>query len=310
MKEKSVTISNPHDLFFKTAMKDKRVAREFLMRHLPNDLSKQVDFDNLALQPGSFINDIRKESAVDVLFKTTIEDKEILIYLLVEHQSSPSELMPFRILKYTCNIIDDHLDKHKKLLKGKPKKIPFIYPMVIYHAKKPYGYSTDINDLVDAPKAFVDQYFLKPFQLIDLGEIEDEQLKKHAWSGVMEFALKHIFARDVLPHIKNIAGILAQLDQKDGREFVEVVLQYFLERGELKNREQFFELINDNISHEVGGDIMTLAEQLREEGKCEGQQEKALEIARTLLEDGSDPEFVAKVTRLPLLKIKDLKKNN
>ena len=290
-------------------MADKRVAREFLTRHLPKDLAKKVNFNDLVLQPRSFINDVRKESAVDVLFKTTLDDKEAFLYLLVEHQSKPDKLMPFRMLKYTCNILDDHLEKHKTKLKGKTKKLPFIYPMVIYHAKKPYGYSTDINDLVDAPKSFVDQYFLKPFQLIDLGEIEDEQLKKHAWSGVMEFALKHIFARDVLPHIKNITTLLAQLDQLDGREFVEVVLQYFLERGEIKNKDQFFELINDNISHEVGGDIMTLAEQLREEGKSEGQQQKAFEIARDLLKDGSDPSFVAKITKLTLPQIKDLKKH-
>jgi len=291
-------------------MKDKRVARDLLMRHLPKDLSTQVDFDNLALQPSTFINDIRKESAVDVLFKTTIEDKEVFIYLLVEHQSKPDELMPFRILKYTCNIIDEHLHKHKAALKKKPKKLPLIYPMVIYHGKTPYRYSTNINDLVDAPKEFVDQYFLKPFQLIDLGEIEDEELKKHAWSGVLEFALKHIFARDILPHIKSIAGLLAQLDQLGGREFVEIVLQYVLERGELKDREQFFELINDNISHEVGGDIMTLAEQIRDEGRIEGELKGKLEVAKQLLEDGAEPAFVAKITKLPLPTIKDLKNNN
>lgn len=285
-------------------MADKRVAHEFLKRHLPKDLANKVDFNDLAMQPRSFISDVRKESVVDVLFKTTIDDKEAFIYLLAEHQSKPDELMPLRILKYTCNIIDDHLAKHKKALKGKAKKLPLIYPMVIYHGKTPYGHTTDIHDMVDAPKDLVEQYFLKPFHLIDLGQIEDERLKQHAWSGVMEFALKHIFARDILPHIENISTLLYNLDKMDGRSFVEVVLQYFLERGEIKSKEQFFELVNDNISHEVGGDIMTLAEQL----KKEGQKEKALEIARTLLEDGSDPSFVAKVTKIPLPQIKDLKK--
>jgi len=123
---------------------------------------------------------------------------------------------------------------------------------------------------------------------------------------MLEFALKHIFARDIYPHIKNIAGFLAQIDQLGGREFVEIVLQYVLERGELKDREQFFELINDNISHEVGGDIMTLAEQLKEEGRYEGK----LEVAKKLLEDGADLELVSKATHLPLPILKDLKKNN
>jgi recombination-promoting nuclease RpnB len=58
--------------------------------------------------------------------------------------------------------------------------------------------SNNINDLVDVSKELVERYFLKPFQLVDLGQIDDEKLKQYAWSGVMEFALKHIYARDIL----------------------------------------------------------------------------------------------------------------
>ena len=75
--------------------------------------------------------------------------------------------MPFRMLKYMCNIIDNHLKTHGS------KKIPLIYPLVIYHGKRRYLFSTDLNDLVDAPPALIDRYFLKPFQLIDLGPIDD-----------------------------------------------------------------------------------------------------------------------------------------
>ncbi len=42
--------------------------------------------------------------------------------------------------------------------------------------------------MVDAPRELVDLYFLKPFQLVDLGQIADEELKQRHWSGIMEFA--------------------------------------------------------------------------------------------------------------------------
>ena len=79
--------------------------------------------------------------------------------------------------------------------------------MVVYHAETAYPYSTDIKDIVDAPRILIDRYFLKPFQLIDLARIEDEELKTHAWSGVMEFVMKHIFARDILPYLQDIMQI-------------------------------------------------------------------------------------------------------
>jgi recombination-promoting nuclease RpnB len=302
-KNNNKQISNAHDQFFRTAMSDKRVARDFLMAWLPNALCQSIDFNQLEIQPRSHINDVRKESAVDVLFKTTVEGHEAYIYLLLEHQSTPDPLMPFRMLKYTCNIIDHHLQTHGG------KKIPLIYPLVIYHGKRKYPFSTDLSDLIDAPPSLIERYFLKPFQLIDLGQIDDETLKNHAWAGVMEFALKHIFSRDILPWLKDIAGTLHQLDNAGGRDFIAIVLQYLLERGELSDKEAFFKLIDTQISHEVGEKIMSLAEQLKEEGRIEGELNKELEIAMRMLEEGSDPAFVAKVTGLSLDKIKKLQKH-
>ena len=187
-------ITNAHDQFFRTALSNQRVVREFLTAWLPSSLREGIDFSHLELQPRSQINDLRKESAVDVLYKTRIDGHDGYVYLLLEHQSTPDALMPFRLLKYVCNIIDYHLKTHRT------KKIPLVYPVVVYHGKNKYPFSTNINELVDAPPVLVERYFLKPFQLIDLGDIADETLKQQAWSGIMTFALKHIFARDVLPY--------------------------------------------------------------------------------------------------------------
>ena len=67
MQENNIT--NPHDQFFRTAMADKRVAQDFLMAWLPKKLCKIINFEQLRMEPRSYINDIRKESAVVVLFK-------------------------------------------------------------------------------------------------------------------------------------------------------------------------------------------------------------------------------------------------
>lgn len=304
-------ISNAHDQFFRTAMADKRVAFDFLQSWLPADLYQLINLKKLELQPRSFINDLRQETTVDVLFKTEVKGHEAYLYLLLEHQSKPDKLMPFRMLKYLCNIIDQHLKTHKT------QKIPMIYPIVIYHGKSKYPYSTDLKDLVSAPAALVDEYFLKPFQLIDLGQIDDEILKQHTWSGAMEFALKHIYDRDFFTVVQNITYILQQMFNKGGKKITTLVLQYGLERGNLADIEAFFKLINTQISHEVGEEIMTLAQQLRKEGREEGRMEgelkgqlkKEREIVKRMIEAGSDPDFIAKVTGLSLDKI-DLIQNH
>lgn len=304
MNKTDKTLSNAHDKFFRTVMTNKRVARDFLTNHLPKEILHEIDLDNLTFQPRSYIDDIRKETIVDILYKTKIADRDGYIYLLLEHQSKPDELMPFRILKYTCNIINEHIEQTKQNL------IPLIYPMVIYHAGQPYPFSTDIKDMVNAPKELVDRYFLQPFHLIDLARINDEELKKHAWAGAMEFALKHIFARDIFPYLQHIAELLRYIDQSGGRSYIAIILQYIYERAELKDQDAFFSLITTEISPDVGEKIMTLAEQMRhkglQEGKQEGVFEEKIETAKRLLKENVELVFISRVTGLSLDRIKEL----
>ncbi|MFY7790431.1 MAG: Rpn family recombination-promoting nuclease/putative transposase [Polynucleobacter sp.] len=296
MKNKKTKIPNPHDQFFRTVMSDNRVACDFLKAWLPEDLRERIDFTALTMQPRSYISDVRQESEVDVLFKTLIDNKEGYVYFLLEHQSKPDPLMAFRMLKYVCHIMEDHLNSNDI------KRLPLIYPMVIYHGPRRYPYSTDIRDLIDAPRDLVERYCLTPFHLIDLGQISDEAIKSHAWSGVVEFALKHIFSRDMLPWLKEVTELMHHLASQDGRDLISIVLQYMLERGEVSDRDEFFNLIDTQVSPEVGETIMSLAVQLREEGRLEGQYL----VAKRLLEEGADTAFVVKVTGLTLEQLTQL----
>ena len=296
-------ITNPHDQFFRTAMADKRVSHEFLKQHLPEELCTLVDFNKLELQPRSQVNAVRQESTVDLLFKTAISGKDAYLYLLLEHQSSPDPLMSFRVLQYTVNAISEHLKQNKTT------KIPLIYPLVIYHGRS-YQFIRDINELVDAPKDLVERYFLKPFQLVDLSKIDDEVIKKNMWSGIMLFALKHIFERDMLPYLRDFMPMLAFIDQQNGSDLVGLMLQYTMERGELSDENALFDLINTHISHETGEKIMTLAEKFimkgKLEGKLEGQLDEKMHIAKKMLSEGVDPVFIARITGLSLDQIKCL----
>ncbi len=55
---------------------------------------------------------------------------------------------------------------------------------------------------------------------------------------------------------------------------------------------------------------MTVAEQLKEEGKLEAIEQRNEAIACNLLKAGSDIEFVAKMTGLPLEQVTALKAEN
>lgn len=100
------------------------------------------------------------------------------------------------------------------------------------------------------------------------------------------------------------------LENSGGGDYLALVLQYLLERGELSDKDAFFNLIEQQISHQVGEKIMSLAEQLRQEGVREGELKGKLEIAKRMLAEGSDPVFIEKVTGLSIDQVKKIAKEN
>ena len=117
-------------------------------------------------------------------------------------------------------------------------------------------------------------------------------------------------ARDIMPYLRDIAELMHNIDQSGGRDYISIVLQYILERGELRDKRAFFELINKEISPDVGEKIMSLAEQLKAEGSVEGQveeiQKNKIEIAERLLARKTELAFIAEITGLSLEEIKDI----
>ena len=98
-----------HDNFFKTAMKDQRVAREFFETHLPKDLYEVIDLNSLELQATDYFDGMRSEHISDLVYRTRLKDRAAYIHLAIEHQSTFDPLMPCRIEQYRCLIIDQYL---------------------------------------------------------------------------------------------------------------------------------------------------------------------------------------------------------
>jgi predicted transposase/invertase (TIGR01784 family) len=132
-------IKSPHDRFFRSMMTEPKVIREFFTQNLPENIRKIINFDTIKPQKDSFINDKLRLKIADILYAVDFIDQPGYLYVLIEHQSTPEKLMPFRILKYMISIMEQHLNKNKT------NQLPIIYPMIFYTGERPYNYSTDLK---------------------------------------------------------------------------------------------------------------------------------------------------------------------
>src|SRR5688572_20771444 len=105
---------------------------------------------------------------------------------------------------------------------------------------------------MDAPVDLVNWAWHQSFQLIEVNKIPDEELLKHKWAGIVEFFMKHSLKRDFLLRLKEVIGILHELEQEGGKEYVITVLNYSMETAESENIEAFVDMIKQGLSSEVG----------------------------------------------------------
>ena len=138
-------IQTPHDAIAKTFLYDVEIAKDFLEAHLPDEIKKYCDLSSLTLESSSFIEKNLAQHFSDILHKVRFTDggdlRDGYIYTLVEHQSTPDELLPFRILRYQTAIIKRHIEKYEC------KKLPIVASLVLYNGKKsPYPHGCFIDD--------------------------------------------------------------------------------------------------------------------------------------------------------------------
>ncbi len=242
----------------------------------------------------------------DVVYQVQTTKKGMgYIVFLFEHQSKPEEMMAFRTLEYSVFLMRQHLDQgHSQL--------PVVIPIVFYHGKEsPYPYSTEIFDCFENP-ALAKQYYMRPFKLIDVTVIPDEELKKNIITAPLQIIMKHIRDKDLLPYFAYLAkeGILEENAHVGGGKLLINVVNYVIRNGEISDKEMFKELLLTH-SGDARRPIMTIFEQHQQE-KLEqftvGAQKKQHEIASNLLREHIDIAVIAKTTHLSMEEIKKLKK--
>lgn len=290
----STFIHQPNDKLFKQAMADVRVAKQFFEEHLPAKILQVVDFDSLTLKKHSFIDDVFKATEADVLYTVKLNGDLAYFYLLCENQSTVDATIAFRLWVYMVRIMEMHLKQNPK------SPLPIVYPLVLYTGLPPWDAPKDIFSLFSEHAELAKDIFLQPYQLVDLQRMDDDGLRQHLWSGLVEFALKYREVRNFAHYLGTLFPWLRQIELHEGANFAKIVLTYVVNGVETDNQALFVQKANELLSSELRGEAMTLAQLFKQEGRTEGRAEKAREIAKQLLEEGALYELVAKVTGLSL----------
>lgn len=288
----SEKIHHPHDGFFRVAMSDLSVAKDLLKAHLPEKLVQQIDWNTLQITNKSYVDQKLRQVMSDMVYRCTLQGREAYIFLLIEHQSTPDPLMPFRVLEYDVRICRECIDQGYK-------QLPLIANLVLYSGKKtPYPCSLDIYDCFQEADMAREMMF-KPLQLVDLGQESEAELATHGEADMLELLLKQSQKETFVDWIEKDPDLLQTLFE---RNYWESGLRYiFSEEHKVKGEAlaKKLELITPSKKKDIMRTVQTIGEKHELIGEKRGIKKRDVQIAERMLKAGEPQEKVIQFTGLP-----------
>lgn len=270
-------LHNPHDKLFKAGFSDPATAAAFLQDMLPPVISAGIEWDSLALEPGSFVSAKMRERHSDLLFSASFAGRKAFVYILFEHLSRPDSWLGLRLLEYMLLI-------WQAFLKANPDScaLPVILPVVLAQNDKAWEVKTQFADLLDAPQELGAELapFLPDFRfhLMQLAEMPFESIRG---TPVGILALRTMKAERLKKLLDDVVWDEALLVRVP-RVFLEQLLRYIL--GADIDKEAFETKLQQIQEPETRADAMTLAQQYHNEGLQKGLQKGIQESVIETLE--------------------------
>jgi predicted transposase/invertase (TIGR01784 family) len=268
-------IPTPHDALFGQP----EHARGALRAVVPPVLAEALDWQTLALRPGSFVDAALTHQHTDLLYSAMWRDGgEALVYLLFEHQSTPPTegLMAYRLLRYQDRIWERWRTDHPKA-----RTLPMIIPIVMYHGVTPWAEPRSFADLLDVPagvRPAVEPYLVQfTYVLHDLSEISDDELRegaiRTALARLVAMCFKHArTGADFVQILGRWMSVVREVARApNGLEALAQVMRYILEVNEQVAPEALQALLEREIGPETKDTIVTAGQQIFEQGKKEGR---------------------------------------
>ncbi|KFA90346.1 hypothetical protein Q664_28875 [Archangium violaceum Cb vi76] len=128
---------------------------------LPAHVVSEVDGSSLRREPGSVVDPELRETESDLLFTARMRTGQpLLLYVLLEHQSSVDSWMALRMLRYVVRQVERWRQEHPE-----SASLPVIIPLVMYHGP--------------------DRAWTAPRRVEELFELPEEEEKRERWRALV-----------------------------------------------------------------------------------------------------------------------------
>ena len=266
----------PHDLFARFTFSHPERGAAELRIVLPPEVVARVDWSTLRHEPGSVVDPELRESQSDLLFSAHLHGGQpVLLYFLLEHQSSVDRWMAFRMLRYVVRQLELWRQQHPD-----SESLPVVIPVVMYHGlESQWTAPRQVAELFCLPpEALRHWHALVPrleYLVDDLTVQREEALRVRPGPPLVPLAvllLRFGRSEQVAVLLESWRPLLAELlKSPQGLEQLHAVVHYLLSVGRDAAYAALWRVLN-SVAGELGAEeqVRTIADMLREEGHAKG----------------------------------------
>jgi predicted transposase YdaD len=261
-----------HDAFFKSFMSEPELAARFLQERLPSEVAELLATERPELLSGSFVDEDLAQHHSDLLFRLRLKTgDDALVYVLLEHKSSPDSGTPLQLLRYIVRILAKWYDEHERL------PLPVVLPLVAHQGPEVWTFSTAFIDLFGSvPEPL--RLYLVSFRhvLVDLPRIRDDALSIDTRLGAYLKALKYVRRRDLAERLAVIlVPELADMDM--------VRILRYIDRGPIfvsgESLQAPLRLLERNRRENIMGHVMRhFSREIEARGEAKGRAVALLQL--------------------------------
>ena len=276
--------------------------RELLTAVVPT-LAPGFDCERAELQPPAFPLDDWRHRESDLLFlipyRSGKRRRNVLVCVLIEHQSAADPRMPLRMLLYSVLFWEREWKAWEELPAPRPEfRLTPVLPIVFHTGDRPWGAARTLAEVLGGPEEF--RPFAPQYSPLfwDLAEQSPETLLASAAEWLQALAViraegegRDEFFRVMREVVERLSG-LASRDEMRWHGLMWFVLGWALQRRPRDERDELTamavaaqrETLRQGEVRTMG---QTIAEALREEGREQGLEQGleqgSLTTARTIL---------------------------
>jgi predicted transposase YdaD len=271
----TVEPTTPHNALFLSVFSCTENAAGALRAALRPELAARIDWGTLSLLDGHYVDEQLRESQSDLLFEVKLAGESIHLYVLFEHQSTVSGLMPLRLKRYIARIEDKWLAEHPGA-----RRVPAVVPVVLSHAEGGWSGPTSMQELYGLPPDVLE--LVSPhlvsfsFVLDDLTIRTDDELRARAMQEIGRLALL------VMRWVRSGPELMARLlewsdlvravwEAPDGRRALGLVIRYMALATEPVTLQDLTTVLVPMLGEGAREVVMTEGQRLINEGRAQGE---------------------------------------